>query len=376
MLFRTSRYIFAFLVLLTSTFAYAIDYSSEPVDRTFSVEGRSILRVKNPDGEVRVISRPGNEITIHATKEVRHAKDEQQAINEAEKVKIVMTQSAGHVEVRAEYPRIHFGVHIGGPRLSIKMEISVPPETDLDAEVADGNLDVRDLNGALNLDTGDGEVAAQNCTGELAISSGDGEVRVKNFQGTLQVDNGDGEVYIQESSGPLRVHAGDGDVQVQKCTGETELSVADGEIKSDNCSGHMVLHSGDGVVNVDHFTGNLEARTADGKLALNGIFKSLIARASDGRVEVRAQAGSEAQQDWMLESGDGDIILHLPATFSAKAELSTSDGSITTEIPIGITGSIGRSRVSGVIGDGGKLLQIHTADGDISITGETETRTQ
>jgi len=147
MLFRTPGYILAFLILFTSTSAFAIDYSSEPMDRTFQVEGRIVVRIKNPDGEVRVIARLGNEITIRAVKEVRSAKDERQAINEAEKVKIVMSQSAGRIEVRAEYPHINFGFHIGGPRLSVKMEISVPPETDLDAEVGDGNLDVQNLNG-------------------------------------------------------------------------------------------------------------------------------------------------------------------------------------------------------------------------------------
>lgn len=316
MLFRTLRYLFAFLIFLTSTFAFAIDYSSEPVHRTFQVEGRSVLRIKNPDGAVRVIARPGNEIIIHAVKEVRSAKDEQQAINEAEKVKIIMTQSGGRIEVQAEYPRIHFGFHIGGPQVTVKMEVSMPPESDLDAEVADGNLDVQNLNGALTLDTADGEVTVLNCAGEVSISSADGDVRAENLRGTLRVDNGDGRV------------------------------------------------------NVDQFTGNLEARTADGKLALNGIFKSLHARAADGRMEIHALAGSETQQDWMLQSADGDIILHLPTTFSAKAELSTSDGNITTDIPIRMTGSLSSSRVNGVIGAGGKLLQIHTADGDISITGE------
>ena len=52
---------------------------------------------------------------------------------------------------------------------------------------------------------------------------------------------------------------------------------------------------------------------------------------------------------------------------AANVELHTSDGSITTNIPIAVAGSFGHHDVHGKMNGGGKLLTVHTSDGSVTL---------
>jgi hypothetical protein len=52
---------------------------------------------------------------------------------------------------------------------------------------------------------------------------------------------------------------------------------------------------------------------------------------------------------------------------AADVALHTSDGSITTNVPIAVEGSFGHHDIHGKMNGGGKLLTVHTSDGSVTL---------
>jgi DUF4097 and DUF4098 domain-containing protein YvlB len=324
------------MVCFTESSVLATEFEPQRFDRAFDVGHHTRLVINNEDGRTSVKAVAGGKIIVHVTKEVVGARSERDYERTLDKVQIELQQNGDEVNVAARYPKSGFQIfHFGnGPHVIVHFDITAPSDTDVKANVSDGPLEVSGFEGSANLRAGDGDIIADHLSGNVQISASDGKI------------------------------------QANALSGELELSSADGGIVAEDCSGNLRLHSSDGNTRLVRFNGSVDARTADGKLWVDGILKSIAAKTSDGSMEIRVSPDSVMENDWTLKSSDGDVELYLPATFSAEVEMDTSDGHIHTQVPIAMTGSLSRSHISGKLNNGGHLLQIHTADGDISISGE------
>jgi len=100
---------------------------------------------------------------------------------------------------------------------------------------------------------------------------------------------------------------------------------------------------------------------------VSGRFDTLDLRTSDGQIEAEARPGSQLHDAWEVRSSDGSVALRLPGDLAADVTLHTSDGSITTNIPIVVDGSFGKHDLHGKMNGGGKLLTVHTSDGSVTL---------
>ena len=147
----------------------------------------------------------------------------------------------------------------------------------------------------------------------------------------------------------INVHTGDGDVSVKGVEGE------------------LVFATGDGRLELEDVDGTLRAHTSDGSVHVSGRFDVLELRTSDGRVEVEARPGSQLREAWDVRSSDGSVSLRIPGDLAADLELHTSDGRITTNIPIVVEGSFGRHDIHGKMNGGGNRLTVHTSEGSVTL---------
>jgi DUF4097 and DUF4098 domain-containing protein YvlB len=147
----------------------------------------------------------------------------------------------------------------------------------------------------------------------------------------------------------VNAHTGDGDVLAKNLAGELDFTTGDGRLE---------------LVDVD---GTLRAHTSDGSVRVTGRFDVLELRTSDGRVEVEARSGSQIREPWDIRSSDGNVRLRIPENLAADVELHTSDGSITTNVPITVEGSFGSHDVRGKMNGGGNRLTVHTGDGSVTL---------
>ncbi|HWQ36353.1 MAG TPA: DUF4097 family beta strand repeat-containing protein [Blastocatellia bacterium] len=164
----------------------------------------------------------------------------------------------------------------------------------------------------------------------------------------------------------LSARTGDGSIEAHGLSGETSLRTGDGSITASNLSGSVIVRTGDGSVDLSDVRGRLQAQTGDGKMHLRGRFTELDARTGDGSMEVTVEPGSQMNAPWSLKTGDGSIMLALPADFAADLDVHTSDGSISTELPVTFSGKLGNT-LRGQLNQGGRLLTVRTGDGSITL---------
>jgi hypothetical protein len=124
-------------------------------------------------------------------------------------------------------------------------------------------------------------------------------------------------------------------------------------------------------------------RTVNGGIDAHGIAADAEAETVNGGVNVDAAGTARAttvnggitarlgRADWdgtlALKTVNGGIDVFLPGGLSADVKASTVNGEIDTDFPLTVHGKIGRHRIEGTIGGGGRLLELETVNGGIEL---------
>jgi hypothetical protein len=159
---------------------------------------------------------------------------------------------------------------------TIRVEITVPTGSSLDAKVGAGSvrtqgvLDVCSLRtgagelyveqaGATTLHTGAGAVQAGRILGPLHVTNSAGSIRVGTLAGSGTVKTSVGRTVFGEVDGPLSVKSSTGDVAIEQLNGSAEIKCAHGEVRIDRV--------GTGEVTIDGGYGSIEVGVPEGTAA-------------------------------------------------------------------------------------------------------------
>lgn len=164
----------------------------------------------------------------------------------------------------------------------------------------------------LRTTSGNGDMAVSAAVAEARVASGNGRVKVTGVTGRVEASSGNGEVSVDGAGGPVRARSGNGDVTIGTVNGPVNASSGNGDIR----------------VSMDRLTGN---------------------------------------DDLEFSSGNGRIEVVVPSDFSAEVEANSGNGRVSTDFPITIKGRLTPSRLRGTIGNGGRLLRMHTGNGTMEI---------
>ena len=124
-------------------------------------------------------------------------------------------------------------------------------------------------------------------------------------------------------------------------------------------------------------------RTVNGEVEANGLQSDVQAQTVNGSVKVATTGLATAatvngsvtatmgRADWP-EGGDfktvnGSITLTLPSVFDADVRADALNGSITSDFPITMTGTVSPRRLRGTVGAGGHNLTLSTVNGSIRL---------
>jgi DUF4097 and DUF4098 domain-containing protein YvlB len=125
---------------------------------------------------------------------------------------------------------------------------------------------------------------------------------------------------------------------------------------------------------MERVEGSLDVETEDGSITLNGKPTALRARTSDGTIRLEVGADSIMSGDWDVQTGDGSVILTLPAAFNGELDAETRDGAVRVNYPaLRDAESAGEDRderrrtLRATLGTGGRTLRVRTGDGSIRI---------
>ena len=125
------------------------------------------------------------------------------------------------------------------------------------------------------------------------------------------------------------------------------------------------------------------AQTVNGKVSAMGMGKYVRANSVNGSVKVSTNDLAEAKSvngsvnvhmgrtDWNgtleFKTVNGSITVEVPSDLNTEVRFRSVNGRLETDFPLTVQGSMGRGRVSGTIGKGGRELQLETVNGSAEL---------
>ena len=165
----------------------------------------------------------------------------------------------------------------------------------------------------------------------------------------------------------LQARTSDGNVTLSGLHGELNLTTGDGDVSLDHVSGDLRVRSGDGRVRITDADGAIDAHTSDGNLTVDGLFHALALRTSDGTLDLNLRDGTRLTEASTIQSSDGSVTLRVPRSFAADLDVHTSDGHVSSALPLSIDHYESGQGLHGKLNGGGTPLTIHTSDGNVKI---------
>jgi ribosomal protein S28E/S33 len=273
-----------------------------------------------------------------------------------------------------------------GPFLTA-VSIQAPHLAAAAISTSDGTVDVRGIEGALNVDTGGGELLVDQVGGNCKLSTGGGDVRVGQVAGSLECATGAGRITVGTVHGEavLVTQGGDivanevgGRVRAQTRAGGIHIFKAGGAVTATSGGGRIVVDKADGVVVTRNVAGpvqvgaaaGVQCESSAGGVRLGNILGSMQVSTMMGSILADLLGGKPA--DSFLASGDGDITVLIPSNVGvnirAESEMADTIRRIVSEFPgIPVRRQGNEIVAEGPVNGGGPLLRISATQGTIFI---------
>ena len=213
--------------------------------------------------------------------------------------------------------------------LSLRYEIEVPTETQLDIRTSGGSITARDTRG------------------EAKLRTSGGGIRVNDL------------------AGPLNANTSGGSISLDSIDGDAKVSTSGGSIRGVHVDGTLTAGTSGGSISLTDVTGSLSAETSGGSISISEAGGSVDAQTSGGSLTVIFAPGN--QDGGTLRTSGGGIRVKLDASANLDLDAHCSGGSIKSDLPVTVVGSLSKTTLKGALGSGGSTLKMRTSGGSIRI---------
>lgn len=291
---RVAGVVAAALALAACDITIGVSDYSVREEKRFAVTGATRLSLTTFDGRIEVRGWDRNEVVV----EVEKRGPDQPTVD---KIQVKATQDGNVITV--DVPKPSPLATTGFRRApSANLVVSVPLQTSIVARSGDGSMDVRRVNGAIDLNTEDGSVQVEEVSGSLIARTGDGSIHGRKVDGRAEIRTGDGSVRLDGVLTGLVVETRDGSVEVTARPGSRTDSAWD-------------VTTGDGNVRLEapkDFGAEVDARSSDGRVRVDTLTDTPDAKRDEdeGRDSVTGTLGAGGKT-LRIRTGSGSITVKL-----------------------------------------------------------------
>lgn len=128
----------------------------------------------------------------------------------------------------------------------------------------------------------------------------------------------------------------------------------------------------------------VDARTTNGDLSVMGVSSEVIARTTNGDVRAETAGGPVSARttngnvtarmgalgdarDLEFSTTNGSVTVEVPGSLGADIDMSTTNGHVSSDFPLTLSGRIDPRRLRATIGDGSRRLRLHTTNGNVEL---------
>jgi hypothetical protein len=129
----------------------------------------------------------------------------------------------------------------------------------------------------------------------------------------------------------------------------------------------LSLNSTNGGVSIEGVSGNISSETTNGGLKLTNLAGKVFARTTNGGVKVVLAGPTWEGEGFEVSSTNGGVSIEAAPNYSAQLELRTTNGGLSSQIPVTVQGKYTGKSISAKIGNGGPPVRATTTNGGISL---------
>ena len=221
---------------------------------TAALDARGTVVVDNHEGRIAVETWDREEVRYEAVVRPEDGADHPEA------TRVRVEEGSRRFEIRTEYDESRtedddsgwFGIGVQQNIMPVAYRLTVPRGATVEIEDHESTIEVRGLEGRLDVSTHDGSVAVADQAGAATLESHDGPITVENQSGALTIDTHDSRI------------------RLRSVAGRTEITAHDGRIEAEDLSGALSVstHDGEGRLAFAELTGDVSVDTHDGDFAV------------------------------------------------------------------------------------------------------------
>jgi hypothetical protein len=129
----------------------------------------------------------------------------------------------------------------------------------------------------------------------------------------------------------------------------------------------LSLHSTNGGISAESLRGVLDFETRNGGISLEDVSGRVRGRTTNGGVDVRLLGAGWKGDGLDVVTTNGGVRLSLPASYDARVETGTTNGSLSVDFPVTLQGRIDRKHLAFDVGRGGAPLRVLTTNGGVEV---------
>jgi Putative adhesin/Domain of unknown function (DUF5668) len=330
------------------------------------VPANARITVRGARGNITVRAADTSDIRVSGQKNV-HAWSESDAQRRAGPVSVEIVQNGDGYEVRP--------ANASDSRISIDMDIQVPPKATVTVRNEEGDITISDLTAPVAVTSEQGDVEVRNTGGDVNIETDSrdmmhrNDVAVSDTKGDVKISGRGGEVTVASASGSFTLN-GDfvGPVRADKIAKGMRFISNRTDLTLTQLSGHMEASSG-----------NLEVVDAPGDLTLRTNRYSVDVENATGKIKIENRGGdvelrfsSPPKEDIDVNNSNASVSLTLPesASFNIRADCRSCDvnSEFSADTLKKTSSESGDGHLEGHYGSGrGPQITLRTSYGSISI---------
>ena len=275
----------------------------------------------------------------------------------------------------------------------LEQTFEVAPDVRVDVEIVTGEIELRAV------ETNELRVRA---TGPLEVNGSHRHVSMRASSGGFMPWAHPAEVEVQidlPRKSRISARAINGGIKAEGVAGELDLHAANGAIEVKGSPKQAYLETMNAAIKFEGRGSDVVAKTLNGEIELEGVSGEVQASTVSGRIKVEGEAIERAELRTMaggieLESSlakgarvsarsfSGPVVLRLPGSTSARFDVQSWSGGLTSDFSSRITGDDERGHgpwghgpwghgagrpLSFVVGDGDARISIESFSGGVKI---------
>lgn len=199
----------------------------------------------------------------------------------------------------------------------------------------------------------------------LDLNTAGGSIKIADLEGDVECETSGGSLHISEIKGTIYGRTSGGSITLKGSDGEADLKTSGGGIDIGQVAGHVKAHTSGGSIHLNEAGGEVEVSTSGGSIRVGEVQGAIRASTSGGGIT--ASISKQPRGDCSLKTSGGRVTVYLAKGIKVDVNARTSGGNVKCDMPITVSGLLGKNEVNGKINGGGPQLYLRTSGGPIRI---------